>query len=174
VRVLNVIVTGPQGGGKTAFLKSLSQFTFKAPEAITVGSTGKEAVVEFGRIALEPDCFLYLTALPAEPAFQAVWERLAGGLLGFAVIFDARTRAHMKETKELVAGLKTLTDTPFVVVLNRLTDRQAPEASELKKALGVPREEQIVCCDVNDKAGAKQALVSLLGIGAKQAKKLSA
>jgi signal recognition particle receptor subunit beta len=174
VRLLNAIVTGPPGAGKTAFLTSLSQLLFKAPEAITVGSTGKEAVVEFGRIDLGGDSFLYLTALPADPAFQAVWTRLAGGLLGFVIIFDGRTRAHLKETKELVADLKKLTDTPFVVVLNRLTDRQAPEAAEIKKALCVPREEQIVCCDVNNKAGAKQALGALLAIATKQAKKLSA
>ena len=99
---------------------------------------------------------------------------MADGLLGFVVIFDARAKTHIDQTKALIKQLKHLTDTPFVVVLNRLENRQAPQAGELKKELGIPREEQVVCCDCAVKGSAKQALVSLFNIGVKQLKKVGA
>jgi len=174
MKLMNVIVTGPPSSGKSMFIKTLSEQVFHTPEQIAVGKSGHAYTIEFGRMSIRPGFFLYLAGLPSDESFQFVWERLVDGLLGFVVIFDAKSRAHMDETKSLIKRLKNLTDTPFVVVLNRLENRQSPEASELKKDLGIPREEQVVCCDAKDKSSAKQALNALLNIGIKQLKKVSA
>src|SRR3972149_2112435 len=173
MRLVNVIVTGGPGTGKSTFIKSLSDHVFNTPEQITAGKSGKACIVEFGRSQVADDFFLYLASVPSDENFQFIWERLADGLLGFVVIFDARAKTHIDQTKALIKQLKHLTDTPFVVVLNKLTDRQSPEAAELKKELGVSREEQVICCDAADKSSAKAALVALLNIGVKQLKKVS-
>lgn len=174
MKLVNVIVTGPPSAGKSAFINTFSEYVFETTEQVAVGKAGKPYKIEFGRTTINPDLFLYLAGLPSDESFQFVWERLVDGLLGFAVIFDAKSRSHLNETRDLIKRLKNLTDTPFVVVLNRLKNRQAPEASDLKKELGIPREEQVVCCNVTDAAGAKQVLVALLNIGVKQLKKVSA
>lgn len=174
MNLVNVIVTGPPSSGKSTFLKTLSESVFTAPEQISAGRNSNAYTIEFGRTQISHDFFLYLAAIPSDEEVQFIWERLADGLLGFVVIFDAKSRSGLGETKELIKRLKNLTDTPFVVVLNRLAGRQAPEAGELKKELGIPREEQVICCDCSVKAGAKQALVSLFNIGVKQLKKVGA
>lgn len=174
MKVVNAIVTGPPANGKSAFIKSLSEYVFETPEQIAVGKSGKAYKIEFGRTKIGPDFFLYLVGVPGDEDFQFVWERLADGLLGFVVLFDAKTRAHMGETKEMIKRLKNLTDTPFVVFLNKLEDRQSPEAAELKKELGIAREEQVICGHVTDRADAKRALAALFNIGIKQLKKVSA
>lgn len=174
MKLVNVIVTGPPSSGKSAFLETVSEHVFYAPEQIAVGKSGQAYTIEFGRTAVKADFFLYLAGLPGDESFQFVWERLADGLLGFVVVFDAESRAHMDETKALIKRLKGLTDTPFVVAFNRLEDRQAPDVSGLKKELGIPREEQVVCCNVREKKSAAQVLVALLNIGVKQLKKVSA
>lgn len=174
MKLMNVIVTGPPSSGKSTFIQTLSEHVFHTPEQIAVGRSGRPYTIEFGRLTIKPGSFLYLAGLPGDESFQFVWERLVDGLLGFVVVFDAGSRAHLDETKLLIKRLKNLTDTPFIVVLNRLESRQAPEASELKKALGISREEQVVCCDILSKGGAKEALSALLNIGMKQLKKVSA
>lgn len=174
MKLVNVIVTGPPSAGKSTFIKSLSESVFTTPEQIASGKSGNAYTIEFGRTQISNDFFLYLAGIPSDENFQFIWERLADGLLGFVVVFDAKAKSHMDETKELIKRLKNLTDTPFVVVFNKLENRQAPEAGELKKELGIPREEQVICCNAADKSSAKQALVSLFNIGVKQLKKVSA
>ncbi len=174
MKMVNVIVTGPPSSGKSTFIKVLSDAVFAAPEQIAAGRNSKAYTIEFGRTQVGDDFFLYLAGIPSDEDFQFIWERLADGLLGFVVIFDAKSKSGIGETKELIKRLKNLTDTPFVVVLNRLESKQDPKAGELKKELGIPREEQVVCCDCSKKAAAKQALVSLFNIGVKQLKKVSA
>ena len=174
MKLVNVIVTGPPSAGKSTFIKALSESVFVTPEQIAAGRNSNAYTIEFGRTQISDDFFLYLAGIPGAEDFQFIWERLADGLLGFVVVFDAKSRSGVGETKELIKRLKNLTDTPFVVVLNRLPNRQAPEAGELKKELGIPREEQVICCDCAAKGSAKQALVSLFNIGVKQLKKVGA
>ncbi len=171
MKLVNVIVTGSKSSGKSTFLKSLSQHVFTAPEEISSEKADSSCAVEYGRMQVDPDTFLYLVALSGNESFQFIWERLAKGLLGFVVVFDAKGRTNETETKELIRRLKNLTDTPFVVVFNRLGSDQAKPA-ELKKEFRIPREEQVICCDVADRKSAKNVLLALLKVGVKQVKKM--
>lgn len=173
MKIVNVIVTGPSAE-KSAFIRSVDGFVFETPERI-VNSEGEEAcTIEFSRSKIQDDFYLYLTTVPADESFQFIWERLADGLLGFVVVFDAGSQANLSETKDLIKRLRNLTGTPFVVVFNKLENRDDPKVAKLKKELGVPREEQIICADVTSKAGAKQILTGLFRVGIKQIKKMIA
>ena len=172
--IYNVIVVSAELPASAALISTLSDYVFKAPEQVAAGKSGESYAVNFGRTAIDPETFLYLAGVPIGEHFSFLWERLADGLLGFIVVFDAESRSGLDETKGLVAQLKELTDSPFIMALNGLTDRKSPEAVELKKTLGIAREEQIVCCDINEKSSAKEALLKLLSIGTRMAKKVGA
>lgn len=174
MKVFNVIVAGPAEDAKMLFIKSMSDAAFRSPEQVAVGKQGGTYVVEFGKSTVAKDTFLYLAGVPMGEQFDFIWERLAEGLLGFVVIFEAKKGTGLAETVELIARLKKLTDTPFVVVLNGLTDKGSPEAVDLRKKLGIPREEQVVCGDLKDKEEGKATLVKLLNLGVKVAKKVTA
>ena len=119
------------------------------------------------------DLFLYLAGIPGDEEFQFIWERMSRDLLGFVVMNNTKNEAQAPKVKEMIKHLKALTDTPFVVAFNGLDGGKA-KVAELKKEYKIPREEQVICCDVTDKESAKKVLLGLLGVGVKQIKKITA
>ena len=171
MKVLNIIVTGLAERKKSKLIKGFSDETFKSPEQVAVGKEGKAYTVEFGRAQVDPQTFLYLAGVPADEQFDFVWERLADGLLGILVVVD--TKADQSGVKELVARVKEMTETPFAAVFIGPTDRRDPDATALRKELGIPREEQVVCGASAGKETAKGAVSKLLDLGVKLHKKVT-
>jgi signal recognition particle receptor subunit beta len=172
MKLLNVIVAGPAKAEKTAFIENLSDHVFHSPEQVAVGKQGDSYSVEFGRAKVDEETLLYLAGIPMGQQFYFLWERLADGLLGFVVVINAKTKVGVFETGELIARLKKLTDTPFVVVFCGATDRRDPGIVELRKKLGIPREEQVICGDPKSKETAKAVLIKLLNFGVKLHRKV--
>ena len=172
MRLLNIVVTGLAERKKSALIKGFSDHTFNSPEQAAIGKEGKKYKVEFGRANVDPKTVLYLAGVPADEQFDFVWERLADGLLGILVVID--TKADKSGVKELVARVKEMTDTPFVAVFIGMIDRRDPEAVALRKELGIPREEQVVCGASAGKETAKSAVSKLLELGVKLRKKVMA
>ncbi|HEB12424.1 MAG TPA: hypothetical protein ENI11_01975 [Actinobacteria bacterium] len=173
MKMVNVIIIGPSTSGKSSFIGSLTESVFTTPEEISAGGSGKSCLVEFGRIQMNDDLFLYLVGIPGDEEFQFIWERMAQDLLGFVVMNNTKNIAQAAQVKALIKDLKALTDTPFVVAFNGLDGGKA-KAAELKKEFKIPREEQVICCDVTDKESAKKVLLCLFGVAVKQIKKATA
>lgn len=173
MKIFNVIVQGPAGPKKSALIKALSDHVFRSPEQVAIGQKGETYSIEFGRSWLDENTFLYLAGTPMNSQFDFLWERLADNLLGFLIVFDALGGKDFEETRDLITRLKKLTDIPFIVILDGLSDPKDPRAIDLKKELGVGRDERIFRADPADKESAKEALVRLLGMGAKIAGKVA-
>ena len=174
MRILNVIVSGPDPKIRGAFIKTLTQAFFRSPEQMAAGKSGDTYQVDFGRLTIDDQSFLYLAGVPSDEQFSFIWEGLAEGLLGFVVVVDAKDARAADHTAELISRLKKLVDIPVVVAFNGLGDAKDADAVALKETLGVAREDQVVCCDVTDKESAKKVLNRLFRQGAKLARKLSA
>ncbi len=173
MKLVNILIIGPSASGKSAFIGSLTESVFTTPEEISAGESGKSCLVEFGRIQVNDDLFLYLVGIPGDEEFQFIWERMSQDLLGFVVMNNAKDEAQAPQVKEMIKQLKALTGTPFVVAFNGLEGSKTKTA-ELKKEFKIPREEQVICCDVTDKESAKKVLLGLLSMGVKQIKKVTA
>ncbi len=173
MKLVNVIVIGPPASGKSSFIGSLTESVFTTPEEISAGGSGKSCLVEFGRIQVNKDFFLYLAGIPGDQEFQFIWERMSQDLLGFVVMNNTKDEAQAPKVKEMIKDIKALSGTPFVVAFNGLDGGKAKSA-ELKKEYKIPREEQVICCDVTNKESAKKVLLGLLGVGVKQINKITA
>lgn len=173
MRLLNVIVCGSPTAKKIALIKALSDHVFHSPEQVAISKNGESYSIEFGRTQVDRETFLYLASIPMGRQFDFVWERLADNLLGFLVVCDVKSKDHLAETRELIIRLKKLTDVPFVVLLDGPADMNDPGLPGFKKDLEIGRDERILCGDPASKATAKAAIVQLLKLGAKVAKKVS-
>lgn len=161
-----IIVTGPDKAEKTAFIKSICDITVvSAGRSKTDGlqhARGEKPVaMDVGRINVSRDMALYLFGCEARQRFDLVADTFAEGLLGLLVVIAKDDRDTLKEAAGVLAYFDKYGDMPRAVAASGLNP--STEA-DLREELQVDEEVPIVFCDAADRASAKQALVTLLGL----------
>jgi signal recognition particle receptor subunit beta len=167
MRSLKVVVTGPQGSGKTAFIRSVSEIAVLSTERQLTESDapgGESTVVmDFGRVTVADEIVLYLFGTPAHEGSSAVWETLGDGLLGFVVLVDMTDRASVAEGARAVAMLGASPEAPFVVGLSRVEPRDRGREEEGRRALAVPSHVPVLGLDARERGDVRDILVALMG-----------
>ena len=167
MRSLKVVVTGPAGCGKTAFIRSVSEIAVLSTErqlADDEAPGGESTVVmDFGRLTIDDEIVLYLFGTPSRDGSAAVWETLGEGLLGFVVLADVSDRASVPEAARTVALLAATPEAPFVVGLPRVEPRDRGREDEGRRMLAVPADVPVLGVDSRDRGQVRDVLVALMG-----------
>jgi len=107
MQTVKMVVTGPFGAGKTAFIQSISEIDVVSTERkiSTEAERIKETTtvaMDFGRITVDDDLVLYLFGTPGQKRFDFMWEILSEGMLGFVVVVDSARPETFREAKGIL------------------------------------------------------------------------
>ena len=167
MRSLKVVVTGPPGSGKTAFIRSVSEIAVLSTERQLADgdAPGGEStvVMDFGRVTVAEEIVLYLFGTPAQDGAAAVWETLGDGLLGFVVLVDMTDRASLTEGARTVAMLASSPEAPFVVGLTRVEPRDRGREEDGRRTLAVPADVPVLGLDARARGDVRDVLLALMG-----------
>lgn len=165
---LKVVITGSYAAGKTRFIRSISDIeTVNTDYVVTLDEERdlKEettVALDFGTIAINDQCSLYLFGTPGQERFDFMWEILSVGCLGYVVLVDSCRPKHLLETQQLMERFATLTDAPFIVAANKQDDPAALPIPYIRKRLQVADDIPVIPCVANDKESVKMVLLTLL------------
>ena len=162
MRSLKVVVTGPPGSGKTAFIRSISEIAVLSTERQVSDGGGESVVMDFGRITVADDIVVYLFGTPTQDRSAGLWDTLADGLLGFVVLVDPTDRASLEEGVHDVALLADSPATPFVVGLTRVEPRDRGREGDGRKALEVPTGVPVLGLDARKRQDVREVLLALM------------
>lgn len=171
MKLINIIVAGPQGCGKTTFLEAASEI----PPILfnKVFSSGDPChFLELGRISVEEDIFLYLIGTPLEARSQPIWDRAGDNLAGFILIVDAENKTA-DVLNEVAKVIELVSDIPFLVVANRLEDSPAT-VKKMRAALKLNQDHSLIAVDVRQKSSVKKVIFELLSESHRIAERKSA
>jgi small GTP-binding protein len=174
LKTVKMVITGAVNSGKTQFIRTISEIEVVSTERKTTDDTRAlkdetTVAMDFGRITIANDLVLHLFGTPGQKRFDFMWEILSEGMLGLLILVDSTRPETFRETLRIVDFFTAYRESPYVIVANKQDQENAWSPDELRLALRLPDEIQVLPCAAVRRESVKAVLLELLYLVLQQA-----
>lgn len=169
MEIMRLMVTGPQGSGKSAFIRLVSQIHASVPEAAVQDNPGESGTItpSFGQLKVGPGQQLHLYKLSVEagyPNFNSMWDVLLQKVHGYILLVPAnqpQTFRHARLIRRFIEHRRAL---PMIIGLTHGDATESWDLNTVAIALGladVPTRPPMVRIN-NSSTSVGQAMMTLV------------
>lgn len=160
---LKLVVSGPVGAGKTAFIQSLSETEVVETDEVASEDIGKErttVAMDFGTLTLD-GIPLYLFGTPGQDRFDFMWEILCEGALGMILLVAGDNPKDFPHARNILEFVTSRVPVPFVVGVTRQDLPRVWEPEDVADYFGLDYD-QVVGLNATSPTASVLALITLL------------
>lgn len=160
---LKLIIAGPVGAGKTAFISNLSEI-----ETVNIGvrsleNAGKElspVAMDYGVLTLD-GIPLHLYGTPGRERFDAMWEVLCKGALGLILLIAGNRPDNFSQARTTLEFITSRINVPFMLGITRSDFADSWDAEDISDYFGLPPE-QALALNATEKDSCLRTVIHLL------------
>jgi small GTP-binding protein len=169
VRVLQILVTGPFGVGKTQFIETISDIPIVTTERkMSMPFKGSEkdhttVAMDYGRVQIGEDT-IHLRGTPGQERFEFMWDILSKEVDAQLFLVDSTSPTEYDSARHLLNLITQDEVLPTIVVANKQDLPGAQGVADIRKALAIPSHIPVVACNSTDSTDVREVLVQLASL----------
>jgi small GTP-binding protein len=159
VHIPKVLVTGPQGSGKSTFVRTAA--TLSAGKCVSVDRMGTTIAGDHAQVTIK-GFSMDLFGTPGQKLFIPTLKAFAVDAMGIVVVIDS-SEPDPDNASKILQTVKA-EGVPYVIVANKQDARDAVDVDDLRKELGLPEEVPVIGICANSGPDVQKALETLIGM----------
>ncbi|ELR98469.1 ATP/GTP-binding protein [Gloeocapsa sp. PCC 73106] len=170
MEIMRLVITGPVGAGKSAFIRSISEITpvdtdRKATDETKLMKENTTVAFDFGRLQFSPNMALHLYGTPGQSRFDFMWDILIRKAHAYLLLVSADQPGQFLNARRIVNFMNQRANIPMVIGLTHLDCPGAWPPDNVALALGFTEEATrppLVMVNATKKGSVAQAIIVLV------------
>ncbi len=159
VHIPKILVTGPQGSGKSTFVRTAA--TLSAGKYVSVDRMGTTIAGDHAQVTIN-GVSMDLFGTPGQKRFIPTLKAFAEDAMGIVVVLDSADPGF--DTASEILEIVKLEGVPYLVAANKQDAPGSVEPGEIRKKLGLPDDVPVLGTCSNDGRDVQRALEKLIGM----------
>jgi uncharacterized protein len=170
MEIMNLVVTGTVGAGKTTFIRSVSEIEVvdtdrKATDDVANLKQNTTVSMDFGTLQFGDEMALHIYGTPGQTRFDFMWEILIERAHAYILLIAAHRPSEFHHARRIMNFMNRQAQIPMIIGLTHSDCEGAWTSEDIALALGyqeITQQPPIVLVDANDGESVAMSLVALV------------